>query len=93
MKWNDNTQEIINKANQRMLLLRKCPEFTSSIEDLKIIYLSYVRNVIEQSSVVWRSSISEENKEDLERIQKNACRIILGENYTNYKESLKLIGL
>ena len=31
--------------------------------------------------------------EDLEIIQKNACRIILGENYSNYKESLKLIGL
>ena len=63
LKWNANTQEIIKKANQRMLLLRKCPEFTSSIDDLKIIYLSYVRNVIEQSSAVWGSSISEENKE------------------------------
>ena len=93
LKWNANTDEIVKKANQRMLLLRKSTEFTTLTEDLKIIYLSYVRSLLEQSSVLWGSSLSEENKSDLERVQKNACRIILGKNYTSYEESLHLIGI
>ena len=93
LKWNANTEEIVKKANQRMLLLRKSTEFTNSIADLKIIYKSYVRSQLEQSSVLWGSSITEENKIDLERVQKNACRIILGSKYINYEDSLKLIGL
>ena len=76
-----------------MLLLQKSTEFTTLTEDLKIIYLSYVRSLLEQSSVLWGSSLSEENKSDLERVQKNACRIILGKNYTSYEESLHLIGI
>ena len=76
-----------------MLILRKSAEFTNSVEDLKNIYKSYVRNLLEQSSVVWGSSLSEENKTDIERVQKNACRIILGNKYTNYENSLEVIGL
>ena len=72
LKWNANTEEIVKKANQRMLLLRKSTEFTTLTEDLKIIYLSYVRSLLEQSSVLWGSSLSEENETDLERVQKNA---------------------
>ena len=49
--------------------------------------------MLEQSSVVWGSSLSEENKTDIERVQKNACRIILGNKYTNYENSLEVIGL
>ena len=48
---------------------------------------------MEQSSVVWGSSLSDENKADLERVQKNACRIILGNQYIDYENSLEKIGL
>ena len=76
-----------------MILLRKSAEFTNSTEDLKEIYKLYIRNLLEQSSVLWGSSISEENKIDLERVQKNACRVILGNRYINYEDSLKIIEL
>ena len=88
LKWNANTDELVKKGNQRMLLLRKSAEFTKSVLDLKTIYLSYVRNLVEQSSVLWGSTLTEENKQDLERVQKNACRIILGNKYTHYELSL-----
>ena len=74
-------------------LLRKCSEYTNSIDDLKTIYISYIRSILEQSSVVWGSSITEENKLDLERVQKNSCRIILGEKYVDYEHALKELFL
>ena len=33
------------------------------------------------------------NRNDLERIQKSAVRVILGNNYNNYEDALKKIGL
>ena len=47
----------------------------------------------EQSAVVWHSANSKGEKNDLERVQKVALRIILGPKYTSYSEALKFTGL
>ena len=47
----------------------------------------------EQSAVVWHSSLTGKNRKDLERIQKAAVKVILGKNYTTYKEALKELSL
>ena len=93
LKWSDNTEYLVKKANSRMELLRKVAFFTSSIEDKKIIYIQYIRSILEQSCVVWHSSLTQENCDDLERIQKSAIRIILGKYYLNYEEGLKKVGI
>lgn len=91
LTWDMNTERIVKKANSRMVLLRKLSEFGAPKEDLKLIYILYIRSILEQNSVVWHSSLTEQNKQDLERIQKSAVRIILKRNYDNYeKELLKL---
>ena len=71
-----------------MQLLRKVASFQVEKNDLKIIYFLFVRSLLEQSAVVWHSSLTIENSEDLERVQKSAVRIILGDNYVGYKKSL-----
>ena len=76
-----------------MELLRKVAEFTTSKEDKKIIYIQYIRSILEQSCVVWHSSLSKENSQDLERVQKAAVRIIMGKDYKNYEDALDKIGL
>ena len=81
LKWDENTSYLIKRANSRLLLLRKASEYTNKIEDLKSIYLSHVRSILEQSCVLWHSSLTKENSENLERVQKNAFRIILGNRY------------
>ena len=93
LKWNKNTSEIVKNAYKRMQLLIKAAKFTKSKSDLKSIYLTYVRSILEQSAVVWHSSLSGKNRRDLERVQKAAVRIILGENYTSYRNGLKLLNL
>ena len=71
-----------------MELLRKVAEFTKSIDDKKEIYILYIRSILEQSCVVWHSSLTEENALDLERVQKAAIRLILGERYETYEDGL-----
>ena len=76
-----------------MCLLRKVASFKPSRNDLKLIYIQYVRSILEQSCVVWHSSLTQENCEDLERVQKSAIRIILGKSYENYEDGLKKVDL
>ena len=42
---------------------------------------------------MWSSSITNEESEDVERVQTVAVKIILKDNYTNYEESLTITGL
>ena len=76
-----------------MQLLRKFSKFTTSKDEKKNIFMLYVRSILEQSCVVWHSSLTEENSKDLERVQKAAVRIILGGNYEDYQEALTKIDL
>ena len=93
LKWDKNINEIIRRCNIRMTLLRKLVEFRPKIDDMKIIYMAYIRSVAEQSCQVWHFSLSQENCEDIERIQKNACKIILGSKYENYENALNILNL
>ena len=93
LKWNENTASIVKKAYMRMELLRKVASFGTSIDELKNIYILYIRSILEQSCVVWHSSLTEENSQDLERIQKSAVKIILGSKYTEYESALDKIDL
>ena len=87
--WAKNRKEIVTKSYQRMQLLNAAANFTSNIQDLKSIYLTSVRSVVEQSAVVWHSSLNFKNRRDLERVQKTAVMVILKQKYTNYKEGIK----
>ena len=49
--------------------------------------------MLEQSAVVWHSGLSQDNTNDLERVQKSAVKIILGNEYTNYENALSKLGM
>ena len=89
LRWDLNTANIVKKANARMQLLRKVASFSPPIEDLKTIYFLFIRSLLEQSATVWHSSLTDENTNDLERVQKSAVRIILGDKYIGYTKSLE----
>ena len=75
-----------------MELLRQLSNFTRSRQDKLQIYKVYIRSVLEQSSVVWNSSLTKKNEREMERVQKVAVRLIMGED-TKYEESLKILKL
>ena len=75
-----------------MELLRQLKNFTKSKSDMLQIYKVYIRSVLEQSSTVWGSSLAKHNIRQLERVQKVATRIILGNNYS-YEDRLSELKL
>ena len=93
LKWTENTKYLIKRANSRMEILRKLAKFSPPIEDMKNIYILYIRSILEQSACIWHCDLNEEDRVSLERVQKNALRNILQERYTGYEESLKILNL
>ena len=76
-----------------MRILHKISEFSAPVEDMVQIYISYIRSILEQSSTVWHSSLTQEDVDDLERVQKSAMRIILQEDYNTYEKALEILQL
>ena len=93
LTWDDNTEYLVKRANSRMRILHKLVSFSVPVDDLINIYILYIRSIVEQSCQVWHSSLTLDNMQDLERIQKNALRIILQDDYKNYNNALCVTGL
>ena len=93
LKWEANTSYIVKRAWTRMQLLHTAAKFTKERNDLKSIFITYIRPILEQSLVVWHSSLTCENSADLERVQKGAIRLIMGTKFDNYEKSLDLLRM
>ena len=93
LDWTKNTEKIVKEANKRMVFLHKTSKFTCNKSDLKKIYILQIRSKLEQSAVVWHSSLTQKCKNRLERVQKSALRLILGDQYSSYKNVLEVLNL
>ncbi len=76
-----------------MVFLHKLSKFTRNKQDLKRVYILQIRLKLEQSAVVWHSNITQQCERNLERVQKSALRIILGDKYVSYDNALKTLKL
>ena len=67
LSWEGNTRTLVKRAYQRMIILRKLSEFEVTKKDMINIYQLFVRSLLEQSSVVWSSSLTVEQSQSLEQ--------------------------
>ena len=88
IKWSENAAYLVKRANARMELLRRMVPFGPSKEDMKTIYIAYIRSILEQSCTIWHSDLNLEDRLALERVQKNAFRNILQDKYETYEKAL-----
>ena len=76
-----------------MQILHKASKFSRNLQDLLVIYKCFVRSKLEQSASVWHSSLSKNNEDDLERVQKSALKVILKNKYRDYNSALKQLNI
>ena len=93
LKWHSNTKSIIQRAYQRMAILRNLSSYSIPQRDLVHLYNLYIRSILEQSSVVWGSAITERDSNAIERAQKCALRTIYKSEYISYSSSLERAGI
>ena len=89
LTWRSNTKSLVTRAYKRIILLQKLFEFNVPKVDLVTIYKLFIRSILEQSCVVWHSSITKEEQTDIERVQKVCLKIILRDSYESYSQALE----
>ena len=93
LSWHENTAILTKKVNQRMQLLRAVWSFGSNISEMVHLWKLYCLSILEQSCVVWGSTLTQEDKENLERTQKSFAKLVLQEKYNDYPSALDMLGL
>ena len=92
LKWNDNTDLICRKGYQRLWILRRLKRLGANKQELLDIYYKQVRSVLELAVPVWQPALTQLEKTQIERVQKCALYIILGEGYIDYNNALETLS-
>ena len=61
LKWNDNTEAIVTKGQQRLNLLRKQNSFSVDRKILTLFYKSFIESVLAFSFICWYHSLGVKN--------------------------------
>ena len=78
---------------QELTMITKLKYAGVRYQDLIHIYILYIRSVLEYCSVLWHSTLTVEQSQAIERVQKTCLKIILGSEYTSYSDALGYTGL
>ena len=76
-----------------MIMLHKFAKFTKNKAHLIHLFKSQVRGILEYCSTVWHSSLTGADSDDIERVQKAALRLIMGNSYQGYNQALLHMNL
>ena len=93
LSWSANTDYIVGRCNSKMWMIRRLQKLGASQEDLLDVYNKQIRSILEFAVPVWNSSLTGEHVSQLERIQKTALHVIIGDGYKSYSQALKKSGL
>ena len=73
-----------------LYILRK---YAAPVGDMLTIFQLYIRPILEYSCAVWHPALTQHQSYQIEKIQKRACRIILGNKYLDYESALKELNI
>ena len=93
LKWNENTNYICEKAMGRMWILRRMRVFNLNLETIWDTYVKEIRSILELAVPVWHGGLTKKQTRDIERVQKVALLLILGENYVDYDVACTIMGV
>ena len=85
--------DICKRAFARISMITKLKYVGVPIPDLINIFSLFVRSLLEYCNVSWHSTLTHEQSDDIERVQRTALKVILGNEYIDYQSSLKKCGL
>ena len=76
LKFHEHVKTIVKNANKKIWMLRRLKDFGFKEKDLIEIYQLQIRSRLEYSVPAWNSSLTEDDKSEIERVQKTALKII-----------------
>ena len=89
LSWRSNTENLCKKAYQRLWMLRNLKKFGANTAELLDVYNKQCRSVLELAVPAWTPGLNVTEVKQLERVQKTAFAIILGDGYRSYNHALQ----
>ena len=93
MKWSSNTEYIVKRASNKLWIIRRLKNLGAQRDELVDMYIKQCRSILEFAAPAWHGAITVTDRQDIERIQKGALHIILGDKYESYRNALNLTSL
>ena len=93
LKWSSNTKNMVQKGYKRLWIIRRLQNLGADEGVLVDIFKKQVRSILEFGAPVWHSGLTAKESEDIERVQKSFCHILLGSQYNSYKFALYKLNL
>ena len=88
LSWKANTDSMCQSAYSRLWMLRRLKPLGASSHELLDVYDKQIRCMVEFAAPVWTSGLTKAEINQIERVQKAAFAIILGERYSSYTKAL-----
>ena len=92
LRWNDNTDYLCQKGYKRLWLIRRLKTLGATQPEMLDVYTKQVRSILELAVPVWSPGLTQLEVKKLERVQKTAFHIILGEKYVSYDNAMDILG-
>lgn len=87
LNWNCHVNAMCKKASSRVYFLKLLKRSSVSQDDLLHFYVSIIRSVLEYACPVWHNSLTVNQNNRIESIQKRVLCVIYGnDNNYNYNE-------
>ena len=83
--FNENCEKLISKASSKLGLLRRTCHFSSNIRQKRALYLTIVRSIFENCSVIWYP-YTQTHLSKFDALQKRAVKWIKGQQFDSYSE-------
>ena len=90
LSWKTNTDSMCQGA--RLWMLRRVKPLGASVDELMDIYDKQIRCMVEYASPVWTANLTQAENNQIERVQKAAFAIMLGDGYISYGSALKYLS-
>ena len=93
MKWAANTEYIVKRAYKKLWVIKRLKGHGADQDQLVDVYIKQIRSILELAVPAWHGAITQAERIEIERVQKAALHIVLGHEYTSYKNALKYFNL
>ena len=85
IKWEENTNVLCSKGQQRLFFLRKLNKFNVNKTLMALFYRSFIESILTFSMVCWYGNLNEKDKKRISKIV-NICSKIIGDQQTSLSE-------
>ena len=88
LTWQANTEYMCKKAYARLWMLRRLKALGAREDEILDVFYKQIRSVLELAVAVWQPRLTMAESKQIERVQKCAFYVIMGEKFHSYEHAL-----